>query len=161
MPVHPHHPSSATSVDPLADVLRGVRVNERERRERAGEEHVPIGSESSSYHLGGAGLVGNACRVSIGGLAADTDTDELHDFFSLFGIVVNAGVCDEAGSDLGFVEFADPDTAAVVNRQRNLIFNNQIIEVRKPKKYLTYSACGAKTRSESTSRGVKGASSKC
>jgi hypothetical protein len=30
------------------------------------------------------------------------------------------------------VEFADPDIAAVVRRQRNVIFNNHIIQVKGP-----------------------------
>ena len=79
------------------------------------------------------GRARNACRVIIDGLNPETDADELHDFFSLFGVVVDAGVSKDKWSDQGFVEFADPDTAAVVNKQRNLIFNNQIIEVRRPK----------------------------
>ena len=84
--------------------------------------------------------VRNSCRVTIGGLSLETDAEELHDFFSLFGVVVDAGVSKDEWSDQGFVEFADPDTAAVVNKQRNLIFNNQIIEVRRPKtvRYITY-----------------------
>jgi hypothetical protein len=80
------------------------------------------------------------CRISVGGLSPETDADELYDFFSLFGVVVDVTVCDENGTHSGFVEFADPDTATVVHKQRNLIFNNHIITVRKVKSvsHITY-----------------------
>lgn len=87
----------------------------------------------------------HSCMVSIGGLSPDTKEEELHDFFSLFGVVLKASVRDNFNSDYGCVEFADPDIAAVVKRQRNLIFKNQIIEVRALSRYILHSHGVVKT----------------
>jgi hypothetical protein len=71
----------------------------------AGGNDSPVGGVESAESAGSAGSAAvsavEAYTVLIGGLAAGTDTDDLHDFFSLFGVVLNAGLTggEEAGVD--------------------------------------------------------------
>ena len=69
--------------------------------------------------------------VSVHGLPARSDADDLHEFFSSFGAVLNvestpgkAGVSDP----LALVEFADEAVASEVKSRRNFFFDGVVVE---------------------------------
>ena len=144
-------PTPSASEMPMSPVKRAL--GRLRRLSDASDTSMTSDSSAPKRHSydGGSRLPDSAV-VAVEGIGVGTDADELHDFFSSFGNVLNTEVTVKLPNKDGdtkpstptapvafaFVQFEDCSTAREVKSQRNFVFNGQAIEVSSPDRYLTY-----------------------
>ena len=144
-------PTPSASEMPMSPVKRALgrlrRLSDASDTSMSSDASAP---KRHSYD--GGSRPPDSAVVAVEGIGVGTDADELHDFFSSFGNVLNTEVTVKLPSRDGdtkpstptapvafaFVQFEDCSTAREVKSQRNFVFNGQAIEVSSPDRYLTY-----------------------
>jgi len=144
-------PTPSSSETPMSPVKRALgrlrRLSDASDTSMASDSSAP---KRHSYD--GGTRAPESAVVAVEGIGVGTDADELHDFFSSFGNVLNTEVTVKLPNKDGatkpstptgpvafaFVQFEDCKTAREVRSQRNFVFNGQAIEVSSPDRYLTY-----------------------
>ena len=130
--------TSSTELDddgPASPVRRALgRLSVRSSSgEERGLRSAPLdASPSFASVAAGRRARSNPRVVSVHGLAANADADDLHDFFSDFGTVLNVEASmgiPGVSSSLALVEFADERDAFAVRARREFFFDGRIIEL--------------------------------
>jgi hypothetical protein len=144
-------PTPSASEMPMSPVKRAL--GRLRRLSDASDTSMTSDSSAPKRHsYDGGSRPPDSAVVAVEGIGVGTDADELHDFFSSFGNVLNTEVTVKLPNRDGdtkpstptapvafaFVQFEDCSTAREVKSQRNFVFNGQAIEVSSPDRYLTY-----------------------
>ena len=130
--------TSSTELDddiPASPVRRALgRLSMRSSSGTEFSLHSATDESSPSFASVTAGrrAPSNPRVVSVHGLAANADADDLHEFFSDFGTVLNVEASTGkpgVSSPLALVEFADERAADAVRARHEFFFDGEIIEV--------------------------------